>query len=139
VAEKKKRRVVKKAPETIREQRAKAADTPPKKRRVHQAVGKAKQPVGKVGKAIAKLFRPLGFLLWPFKTKPARFVGRILSKVLLLSYFKSAWAEVRQVAWPGRKKTFQLTLAVFIFATAITLYVTVLDSLLDRAFKQLLT
>lgn len=134
-----KRRVVKKAPETIREKRAKAADTAPKKRRVRAAAAKAKKPVGTAGKTVAKAFRPFSFLLKPFKTKPARFVGRILKKILLIEYFKNSWKELRMVTWPDRRKTAQLTLAVFIFAGVLALFITTLDYGLDKVFKQLLT
>src|SRR5690242_705926 len=36
---------------------------------------------------------------------------------LVPSYFVNSWYEVRQVAWPSRRETWRLTLAVFIFAT----------------------
>lgn len=134
----KKRRVVKKS-ETVREKRAKAADTKPKQRRVKQAASKANGPIKAVGKIIARILRPFGFLLWPFRTRPMRFIGRILYKILGIGYFIHSWKELRQVEWPSRGETAKLTLAVFVFAFAIAGFIAVLDYGLDKIFKQLLT
>jgi hypothetical protein len=50
----------------------------------------------------------------------------------------SAWKELRQVTWPGRKETRQLTLAVFVFATVFGLMVTLTDYGLDKVFKKVI-
>ena len=124
--------------ETVRER---SENTPVNKSRVRKVATTAKKasgPLRVVGRFLSKLAHPFKFLLAPFKTKPARFVGRILNKVLLINYFMSAWKELRQVTWPGRKETRQLTLAVFVFATVFGLMVTLTDYGLDKVFKKVI-
>lgn len=133
----KKRRVIKKS-ETVRERANKAAETPPKKRRVRTTVGKANRPLKAVGRGAIKFASPFAFLLWPFKTRVGRFIGRILGKVLFISYFQGSWKELRQVTWPNRTETIKLTIAVFIFAVLFALLIAVVDYGLDKVFKQLL-
>lgn len=135
---KNKRRVVKKAPETVREKRAKASVAKPKTRRVRHVVGKSGKPFKSIGRAIAKVFKPFRFVLKPFKTRPARFIGRILAKVLFINYIRDSWKELRQVQWPNRRETFNLTIAVFVFAITFALLIALLDFGLDKVFKQLL-
>jgi len=124
--------------ETVRER---SENTPVNKSRVRKVATTAKKasgPLRAVGRFLSKLAHPFKFILAPFKTKPARFVGRILNKVLLINYFMSAWKELRQVTWPGRKETRQLTLAVFVFATVFGLMVTLTDYGLDKVFKKVI-
>lgn len=134
----KKKRVIKKS-ETVRQQRDKAALQQPKKRHVRAAAKKATSPFRVLVEFIGKLLRPFRFLLWPFKTRPARFVGRILAKIFFINYIRSSWAEVRLVEWPNRRDTAKLTLAVIVFATVFGGLVTILDFILDKVFKQILT
>lgn len=133
----KKRRVIKK-PETVREKRAKAVDAKPKQRRVRQAASQANRPIKAAGRGVAKTVKPLSPLLKPFRTRPVRFVGRILSKILFLGYIRNSWKELRLVEWPNRRETTKLTLAVFVFAISFALLIAVLDFGLDKVFKQLL-
>ena len=124
--------------ETVRER---SENTPVNKSRVRKVATTAKKasgPLRVVGRFLSKLAHPFKFLLAPFKTKPARFIGRILNKVLLINYFMSAWKELKQVTWPGRKETRQLTLAVFVFATVFGLMVTLTDYGLDKVFKKVI-
>jgi preprotein translocase SecE subunit len=137
VTTRKKRRVLKKS-ETVREKRQKAGVAQPKKRRVRQTVSKANRPVRAFGHGLARASRPLSPLLKPFRTRPARFVGRILSKIFFLGYIRASWRELRQVTWPNRRETVKLTLAVFVFAISFALLIAVLDFGLDKVFKQLL-
>lgn len=136
-AKPKKKRQIKKS-ETIRQQAVKAGEAKPKPRRIRRTVKKAGTPVKAAGRGVTKVARPFSFLLWPFRTRPARFIGRILSKVLLFRYFASSWQELRLVVWPDRRTTLKLTLAVFIFAISFSLIVAVADYGLDKLFKQLL-
>lgn len=59
-------------------------------------------------------------------------------KFLVPKYFKNAWIELRQVKWPGRRETIQLTLAVFAFAIVFGVLITVTDYGLDKLFKKIL-
>jgi len=134
----KKKRLVKKS-ETLREKRAKSTSTAPKQRKVKIAANTAKRPVGIIWRIVTRIFRPLRFLLRPFKTRPFRFIGRFLYKVLGIGYFINSWKELRQVEWPSRSETIKLTIAVFIFSFAIAGFVAVLDFGLDKVFRQILT
>jgi len=123
---------------TVRER---SENTPANKSRVRKVTSTAKKASGPfriIGRFIAKLAHPFRFLLAPFKTKPARFIGRMLGKVLLINYFASAWKELRQVTWPNRKETRQLTLAVFAFAVVFGVMITLTDYGLDKVFKKVI-
>ncbi len=48
-------------------------------------------------------------------------------------YVKGAWQELKQVRWPTRRATWELTVAVLLFS----LFFIVLISLLDVGFKAL--
>ena len=104
----------------------------PKKRGILRRV------FGPIGRFIKRIARPFRFVLRPFKTKPFRFIGRVLSKILFLSYFRESWRELRQVTWPNRKETIQLTFAVFIFAVTFALFIGVIDFGLDKLFREVL-
>ena len=77
-----------------------------------------------LGRKLAKVGR-----LKPFK---------ILGKILWPTYFRNSWKELRQVTWPTRRETWQLTLAVIIFSVIFGVIIAVVDFGLDKAFKQLI-
>lgn len=80
-------------------------------------------------------FRTLGRgLAWVGHVPPLRFLGRIL----VPRYFRNSWKELRQVAWPSRRESFQLTGAVIIFALFFGLAIALVDFGLDKLFKQVL-
>jgi len=108
-APKKKRRVVRKS-ETVREQAVKSSKPKAeKKRRVRGAAKKAAKPL-----------------------KGLRFLRYIIPP-----YFRNSWQELKKVTWPGRKETWQLTLAVFMFAIVFGLLVGITDYGLDKVFKRI--
>jgi preprotein translocase SecE subunit len=117
-------------------QRAERSTGKPKKRVIHRAAGKVAVPLRFVAKPIGKALRPLGFLLIPFKTKPARAIGRFLASVLLFKFFREAWNELRQVQWPTARETTRLTIAVFVFSLVFGAIVAVTDYGLDKVFKK---
>lgn len=132
----KNKRLVKKT-ETVRE-RATKTPRPVKTRHLSRTATSVTKPFKLVGRFVVKILSPFGFLLWPFKTRPARFTGRVLASVLLLRFFRNAWGELRQVEWPGRKETSKLTLAVFMFAIAFGLIIAITDYGLDKLFRKVL-
>ena len=67
--------------------------------------------------------------------KPLRPVGRVL-RWLVPRYLVNSWREVRQVTWTGRRETWRLTLAVFIFAIVFGALVAGVDKGLDELFKK---
>lgn len=50
-----------------------------------------------------------------------------------IGYFKGAWHELKQVRWPDRKSTWEMTFAVILFTAFFVVFVL----LLDAAFKYL--
>ncbi len=91
-----------------------------------------------VSNASGKMIKPVAPLTKPFKTKPFRFIGNFLYKILFIGYFMASWRELRQVTWPGRRETAQLTLAVFMFAIGFGIMIAVVDYGLDKLFKEVL-
>lgn len=130
-----KKRQLKKT-ETVRERTNRVATEPAKERRVKTTAGKVAKPFKATGKKIGVVLSPLAFLLKPFKTKPARKIGRILASILLLKFFREAWAELKQVQWPTRHETTRLTIAVFIFSLLFGTIVAITDYGLDKIFKK---
>ncbi len=129
---------IRKPAESIRTKAEKAAKANKKPRVLRKTASQAAVPFRKLWGVIKKIARPFRFLLWPFKTRPVRFIGRVLAALLFLRYFRNAWKELRLVTWPGRRETWQLTFAVFIFAVVFGLLVTVTDYGLDKLFKKVL-
>ncbi len=117
--------------ETVREKAEKARVSTHKPRRVRSAISKVGKPfLIAREKGRREIYLPL----------PDNRVGRFLNKrrSFVPKYFKEAWAELRQVTWPGRAETWKLTLAVFMFAIIFGLLVAVVDFGLDRLFKQVI-
>ena len=84
--------------------------------------------VGKTGKKIGK----------SRAFAPVRFLGRILYKILLISYFKGSWQELKQVIWPSARTTWHLTGAVLVFGIFFGLLVAGLDFVFEKAFREVL-
>lgn len=120
-----KRRMVKKA-ETVREKTEKSAQPKPEKKTgvVRLTLRYIGVPFKWLGRKLAKLGR-----FKPFK---------VLGKILWPAYFRNSWKELRQVTWPTRRETWQLTLAVIIFSVVFGVIIAVVDFGLDKLFKQLI-
>jgi preprotein translocase SecE subunit len=123
------RRMVKRA-ETVREKTEKAAQPKPNKKRgvVVLALSYVAWPFKWLGRQTAKLGRFLG------RFKVFRAIGRILWP----SYFRNSWKELKQVTWPNRKETWQLTLAVILFSTVFGALIAAVDYGLDKIFRKLI-
>lgn len=130
-----KKRQLKKA-ETVRDRVERAGSDQPQKRRVKSTAGKVGRPFVVVGKAVAKVLRPFAFFLKPFKTRPARLIGRILASILFLKFFRASWQEVRQVEWPDMRTTLRLTMAVFVFSILFGTLIAITDFGLDKIFRK---
>lgn len=130
-----KKRQLKKV-ETVRQRAERSSTAKPQTRRVKKVASKAGRPFKAVGRLIAKIARPFAFLLKPFKTRPARWLGRVLSSILFLSFFRGAWKEVRQVQWPDMRTTLRLTVAVFVFSILFGTLIAVTDYGLDKIFRK---
>lgn len=103
-----------------------------KKTKAGQAVRRHKlgKPFVWTGRQLHKLVRPFRFMRRPW---------RIIKKALGFGYFISSWQELRQVTWPNRRQTWQLTSAVIIFAVIFGLLLAGVDHGLDKIFKYILT
>lgn len=123
--------------ETVRSRADKASNAKPKSRVVRKTAGAAAQPFKAVGRLLAKIFRPLAFLLWPFKTRPVRFIGRVVTAILFLKFIRNSAREVRTVSWPDMRTTIKLALNVFAFAFVFGTIIAVVDYGLDKVFKEL--
>jgi preprotein translocase SecE subunit len=130
-----KKRQLKKV-ETVRERVERAGSDKPQKRGVKKTAGKISRPFRGIGKAAAKVLRPFAFLLKPFKTRPARFVGRILAAIVFFKFFRASWNEVRQVEWPDLRTTLRLTMAVFVFSILFGTLIAITDFGLDKVFRK---
>jgi preprotein translocase SecE subunit len=109
-----------------------------KRRIVRSAARGAGRPFRFFGRVLVKVLGPFRFLLWPFKTRPVRFIGRGLAAIFFLRYFRNSWKELREVTWPNRRETWQLTFAVFVFAIIFGALITVTDYGLDKLFKKVI-
>lgn len=118
----KKKRQLRSAPVTIREQSELA--------QAKSARPDTRSKAGKIAAApfrgLVKLFRPLG------KFKPFRIIGLIL----IPPYFRNAFKELRLVTWPTGKQTRQLTFAVIAFSLVFGVIAAITDYGLDKLFRE---
>ncbi len=131
MAEIKKKRVIKKT-ETIREKATKKTDAAPKRRRLRNAANSVSRPLKTVHRLSQKEYHPIKL--------PDNKAGRFLTtgRRVTPSFFREAWAEVRQVKWPNRSETTKLTIAVLIFAITFGTIIAVVDYGLDNLFRELI-
>lgn len=122
--------VVKKPATSMRDSAAKSRAKSDKPKRVRKAADAAKKPVGKVGLALTKEYHLI----------PPKDDGNFFTKSRKLTpgFFRSAWAELRQVTWPGRKETWRLVFAVFVFALILGVVIAVLDYGLEKLLREVI-
>ena len=122
-----KKRIVKN-PETFRERAVKASEEDAKPSRSRSIT----RPIGSV---LATIFRPIGKVLKALnKIKVFRFLG----KILFPTYFRDSWKELKQVRWPNRTESRQLTFAVLLFAVIFGVTIAIVDYGLDKVFRNVL-
>ncbi len=128
----KKKLVIRKKQETIREKADKSAKKLARTPRTRKLKTTVSKPVGKVGRALGKEFHPI-------KTSDSK-VGRILGKrqSLAPSYFVQAFRELKQVTWPSKKTVFRLTFAVLLFSTVLAAVIKGMDYGFDKLFKDVI-
>ncbi len=78
----------------------------------------------------------------PF-VKCSKFFGRykafrIIGKIIVPTFFRNSWKEIRMVTWPDRKTSIRLTMAVLAFAIVIGAIVATLDYGLSHLFKNII-
>lgn len=120
-----------KNPETFRERAVKASEQEAQPKRSHKlrnAAGRPVRPVVGGAKRVGqnKVFRAI--------TSPIRLIGR----VLFPKYFRNSYRELKQVKWPNRRESRQLTFAVLMFSLAFGVVVALVDYGLDKLFREVL-
>lgn len=119
---------------SLREQREKAVQQrhkPAQPSRLNRASAPVRAKLSTAAKFLGKEYYlplPEG-RVWNFLNKRRYWIP---------NYVKESWRELRQVTWPGRRETWRLTLAVFIFAIIFGILVTVVDKGLEVVFKNLI-
>lgn len=122
----------------------------PSKRRIIREAETLREKADK--RQAPEAIKKRGIVGWVFYyiTWPLRFVGRQIAKlerfkvfriigyILVPPYLRNSWGELKQVTWPGRKETFQLTLAVLAFAVIFGILVTTVDYGLEKVFKRII-
>jgi preprotein translocase subunit SecE len=53
-------------------------------------------------------------------------------------YFRNSWRELKLVQWPNRKTSLQLTFAVIVFTTVLTVFITALDYGFEALVKRII-
>lgn len=102
-----------------------------------KATAKAEKPSrkSKVGRIVSK---PFGVLAKPFRVLGRIKFFRILGRILWPAYFRNSFRELRQVTWPNRKQSRQLTVAVIIFSVIFGVMIAIVDFGLDKVFKKVI-
>lgn len=132
-ARKPKRRRLRAAAPSIREQS-------------EQAAAKADQPVQR--SLIARIVRfPFLVIFWPFRMlyryviqPPFRYLNkfkffRVIGYIFVPPYFRQSWRELRLVTWPNFRETYSLVIAVIIFSIIFGVIVALVDYGLDKLFR----
>lgn len=128
-----------KNPETFRDRALKASVTKTKKNRFAFLTKLIKRTFGAIVKPFKVVKRKLA------KTKAGRLSKKlfkrplhILSVILLISYFRSSFSELKQVTWPSWKQSWRLTFAVLAFAIVFGCLIAGLDWVLAKVAKEVL-
>lgn len=128
-----KRRV--KSPETFREKSLKAIEASDKPGVATRLKSRSTKLTNPVFKPVTSLFTRLN------KIQPFKFIFKLfrwIGLVIAPPYVRSSWVELKQVTWPDRLKSRQLTWAVLVFAIVFGITVSIVDYGLDKAFRHIL-
>ena len=120
-----------KNPETFRERAIKASEQslqPDRRSRLRNVASRPAQPVASAARRVGqnKRLRQI--------SKPFRLLGRIIFP----KYFRNSYRELRQVKWPDRSESRQLTFAVLAFAVVFGILIAIVDYGLDKLFREVL-
>lgn len=121
--------------ETIRERTQRA--TAKAEARAAKPESRFKRLLKKTGRLFSPLKKPLHFITAPLRTRPIRFIGRWIGRILWPRYFRNSYRELRQVHWPTRRETWKMTFAVLVFALVFGLGAAGIDWVLDNAIQRI--
>lgn len=129
---KKRKLVIKRKRETVRERADKSSKKNDKTLRTRKFATSAIKPVTKAGKLLRREYTPI-------KTGNSK-IGKRLGKrgSLAPSYFVLSYRELGKVTWPNRKTAAKLTLAVALFSVFLAVMIMFLDLGFDRLFKDVI-
>lgn len=116
--------------ESMRTQAAKSREAAKKPKRVRKAASAVTKPVSKTA----------SFLTTEFHLFDRKDGGNFFTKSrsLVPKFFREAWAELKLVTWPGRKETWRLVFAVFVFAIAMGVTIALLDYALENLLRKVI-
>ena len=117
-----------KAPQTVREKAKESSAKPTKPKRFSNFRKKLKVPFKKIALFLNK------YKLFRIIAKVLRFIG----KIIVPSYIRSSWRELKLVTWPNRRESRRLTFAVLAFAVVFGALIASLDYGLSHLFKAIL-
>lgn len=131
MAEKKKKRTVKKS-ETVREKANKQRNGDDKQpRRISRATKKVTSKAGDVAKKGRKHY----YLPLP-DNKAANWLNK--PRHIVPGPIRRAWQELKGVTWPNRSETFRLTVAVLLFAMFFGSLIAAIDYGLEIVFERII-
>ncbi len=114
---------------SMRESAAKSREAANKPKRVRKAATAATKPVGKAGKVLTTEYHLFDNKKQGFFTKSRSFTPK---------YFRESAKELKNVTWPGRKETWRLVFAVFVFAIVMGTFIAVLDYGLEKILREVI-
>lgn len=132
MAEKKKRRVVKKS-ETVREKTERKVSESNKKPRT---IAKAKSKVGETKSKLGSTGRKEYYLPFPSNSKFGKWLNKPRS--IVPGFIRNSWQELKGVTWPNRSETFSLSVAVLLFAIFFGGLIAGIDYVLDNVIRRVI-
>lgn len=122
---------LRKPPLTKREQAERVRSERTKPKRIRKVAGGVGRPLGKIARwSTQEYYLPLP------GGRLTDFLNRRRSPVP--SYLRQSWGELKLVTWPGRRETWRLTFAVFVFALAFGAVTAVVDKGVESLIKSLI-
>ena len=115
---------------SMRDSSAKSRAKADKPRKIRKAAGVAKKPFSKVKNALSQEYH----LIQP--KKQDKFLTK--SRKITPGYFRSSWAEMKHVTWPGAMVTWRLVFAVFVFAIVLGTAIAVIDYGLEKLLREVI-
>ncbi len=114
---------------SMRESALKSREAAKKPKRVRKAASAATKPVGKLGRLLTAEYHLINNEKQGFFTKSRKFTPK---------YFRNSAKELKNVTWPGRKETWRLVFAVFVFAIIMGTFIAVLDYGLEKILREVI-
>ena len=116
---------------TLRERNLKAAAAKDRPKRIRKVATTAVvNPASKLRKILTSEYH-----IFPRKNEPGFFNK---SRKITPSYVVKSASELKNVTWPGRRETWRLVFAVFVFSISIGIFISLLDFGLEKLFREVI-